>query len=54
MAKEIKLVSVKITGNVSWKNKILTKGSVQKVSEEDALILIEGKHAEDSKPAKPE
>ncbi len=48
MAKEkIKLVPVKITSNVSWKNKILTKGSLHEVSEEDALILIEGKHAEE-------
>jgi len=50
MAKEqIKLVPVKITGNVSWKNKILVKDSVHKVSEADALVLIEGGHAVEPK-----
>jgi len=54
MAKDkTKLVAVKITGNVAWKSKILKKDSVHEVSEDDALILIEGGHAvEAPAPAK--
>jgi hypothetical protein len=43
--KKVKFVSVKITANVAWKSNILKKDSVHEVSEDDALLLIEGKHA---------
>jgi hypothetical protein len=52
-----KLIAIKLLANVAWKGRILKKDSVEKVTEEDALILIETKQAvetseEDS--AKPE
>ena len=43
--KNQKLVPIKITANVAWRSKVLKKDSIVEVSEEDAALLIEEKHA---------
>ena len=48
MAEKIKLVPVKITANVAIGGKIRKKGETVELPEEQAKILIDGKHGEEA------
>lgn len=45
---DAKTVEIKFLENTVHLGKIRTKGSIHEVSEDEALALIEGKHAEEA------